>query len=107
MKIGLAAVECKNGNIDFNLKQILLYLQKAASRKKDYLFFGESFLQGFDSLVWNFGEDKEKAVSKKSAVIELIKNEAYILDIGVGFGYFELYKESIYSSYLVISNKGN
>jgi len=29
MKIGLVAVECKNGNIDFNLKQILLYLQKA------------------------------------------------------------------------------
>jgi len=107
MKIGLATVECKNGNIDFNLKQILLYLQKAASRKIDFLFFGESFLQGFDSLVWNFEEDKEKAVSKKSAVIELIKNEAYILDIGVGFGYFELYNESIYSSYLVISNKGN
>jgi len=39
MKIGLATVECKNGNIDFNLKQILLYLEKAASRKIDYLFF--------------------------------------------------------------------
>ncbi|MBN2504867.1 MAG: hypothetical protein JXB20_05940 [Bacilli bacterium] len=89
MKIGLAAVECKNNSIDFNLKQILLYLQKAASRKIDYLFFGESFLQGFDSLVWNFEEDKEKTVSKNSAVIDLIKKEAYILDIGVGFGYFD------------------
>ena len=58
MKIGLAQYKFINNDISFNLSQ----LKRAASQysgKVDLLCFGESFLQGFDSLSWDYENDKK------------------------------------------------
>jgi predicted amidohydrolase len=106
MVIGLVPAMCKNDNIDYNLSQLFKFLEIASHDQIDYIFFGESFLQGFDSLSWSFEKDKTVAISRNSLIIDSIKDKARHFGVGIGFGYFELSKESIYSSYLVISPQG-
>ena len=106
MKIGLAVAECINGDINHNLSQILKYLNIAKANEIDYIFFGESFLQGFDSLEWSFETDRTIAVSRDNNIIKMIKDVASKNNVGVGFGYFELYNQAIYSSYLVVDKNG-
>lgn len=106
MKIGLAVAECINGDINHNLSQILKYLDIAQVNEIDYIFFGESFLQGFDSLEWSFETDQTVAISRNSNIIKMIKDEAKKNNVGVGFGYFELYNQAIYSSYLIVEKNG-
>ena len=67
MKIGLVSYEFKNGEIEYNIKKI----EKAiisANGKADLLCFGETFLQGFDSLSWNYETDKDVAITKDSSI---------------------------------------
>jgi N-carbamoylputrescine amidase len=106
MKIGLAVAECISGDINHNVSQILKYLNIAQAKQIDYIFFGESFLQGFDSLEWSFEIDRTIAVSRENNFIKTIKDEAKKNNVGVGFGYFELDDQSIYSSYLIIEKNG-
>jgi N-carbamoylputrescine amidase len=106
MKIGLAVAECINSEINHNLSQILKYLDIAKVNKIDYIFLGESFLQGFDSLEWSFETDRTIAVSRDNNIIKMIKDVARKNNVGVGFGYFELYNQAIYSSYLVVGQNG-
>ncbi len=101
MKIGLVSYEFKNGEIEYNIKKI----EKAiisANEKVDLLCFGETFLQGFDSLSWNYEIDKDIAITKYSTIMEKLKNlsEKYNIDLGVG--YIEREREQIFSSFVVI-----
>ena len=101
MKIGLVSYEFKNGKIEYNIKKI----EKAiisANGKADLLCFGETFLQGFDSLSWNYETDKDVAIAKDSLIMEKLKklSEKYKIDLGIG--YIEREKEKIYSSFIVI-----
>lgn len=106
MVIGLVPAKCINGNIDYNLSQLFKFLEIASHDRVDYIFFGESFLQGFDSLSWLFEKDKTVALSEDAMIIDSIKGKAKHFGVGIGFGYFELSKETIYSGYLVISPQG-
>jgi N-carbamoylputrescine amidase len=106
MIIGLVPAKCINNDISFNINQIYKYLEIASNKSIDYIFFGESFLQGFDSLSWSFEIDSQIAVTKDSSIIEEIKSKAKSFSVGIGFGYFELSTDSIYSSYLVLSPHG-
>lgn len=56
MKIALAAVGFKNNNLAYN-KEKIIELIKIYSKSADMILFGESFLQGFDCLVWNYEKD--------------------------------------------------
>lgn len=101
MKIGLVSYEFKNGEIEYNIEKI----EKAiisANGKASLLCFGETFLQGFDSLSWNYETDKDIAITKDSAIMDKLKNlsEKYKIDLGIG--YIEREKEKIYSSFVVI-----
>ncbi len=101
MKIGLVSYEFKNGEIEYNIEKI----EKAiisANGNADLLCFGETFLQGFDSLSWNYETDKDVAITKDSAIMDKLKNlsEKYSIDLGVG--YIEREREQIYSSFVVI-----
>lgn len=101
MKIGLVSYEFKNGKIEYNIKKI----EKAiisANGNADLLCFGETFLQGFDSLSWNYEIDKDIAITQDSVVMEKLKNlsEKYKIDLGIG--YIEREKEKIFSSFVVI-----
>ena len=86
MKIGLVSYEFKNGKIEYNIKKI----EKAiisANGKADLLCFGETFLQGFDSLSWNYETDKDVAIAKDSLIMEKLKklSEKYKIDLGIGY----------------------
>ena len=101
MKIGLVSYEFKNGKIEYNIKKI----EKAiisANGKADLLCFGETFLQGFDSLSWNYEIDKNIAITKESVTMEKLKKLSEKHKIDLGIGYIEREKEKIYSSFIVI-----
>lgn len=101
MKIGLVSYEFNNGKIEYNIKKI----EKAiisANGKADLLCFGEAFLQGFDSLSWNYEIDKSIAITKESVTMEKLKKLSEKHKIDLGIGYIEREKEKIYSSFIVI-----
>ena len=65
MKIGLVSYRCEKRNISFNMNQIELAVQRSTG-KADLLCFGEAFLQGFDSLCWDYETDKTIALELSS-----------------------------------------
>ena len=101
MKIGLAAYAFENGDISFNLHQIEKAMA-AVSGKADLLCFGETFLQGFDALTWQYERDKDVAVSQDSPVMEQLKALTVQYGVDLLFGYVERDGERIYSSCAVI-----
>ena len=103
MNIGLVSYEFKNHDLAFNIRQIKKAL-RAVGDKVDLLCFGESFLQGFDSLSWSFTVDKKVAVSMDSEAMKSICLLTKEYDCALAFGYFELFEEAIYSSYVIIED---
>lgn len=103
MRIGLAAYEFRNNQVDFNLAQIERGLREA-SGKVDLLCFGEAFLQGFDSLCWEYEVDKNVAIPQKSERMDAICVLSKQYGVDLIFGYIEREDENIYSSCAVIEN---
>ena len=106
MKIALAALGFIDNDINYNKKVIINTLKKC-SKIVDIIVFGESFLQGFDSLKFNYNEDKKIAVSINSDTIDEIKDACKLNNIAVSFGFFENFENNIYSSQITIDSKGN
>lgn len=101
MKIGLAVYEFKNNDPAFNISQI----EKAMSGLRgsvDLLCFGECFLQGFDSLVWDYERDKNVAVSANSETMERLCGLTLKYGVDLLIGYMERSGEKIYSSCALI-----
>ena len=101
MKIGLAVYESRNGDLEFNISQIEKALQ-AACGSVDLLCFGEAFLQGFDSLSWQFQRDRELAVSRDSETMRRLCELTLRYGTDLLFGYFEREGDSLYSSCAVL-----
>lgn len=103
MKIGLVSYECKNKDIEYNLSQI----KKAMIENNgtsDILCFGETFLQGFVSLCWDFEIDRKIAISQQSQTIKTLCQWTIDYNVGLITGYIEIENEKIYSSCIVIYN---
>lgn len=103
MKIGLVSYESRDNDVAFSLKQIKRALDNSVN-KADILCFGEAFLQGFNSLSWNYEKDKDIALNMNSDIFNILKNYTHEYNISLIIGYYELDNESIYSSCAVISN---
>lgn len=103
MRAALASYRFRNGDVGYNISQIERGLRDV-SGKADVLCFGEAFLQGFDSLSWDFETDRHMAVSRDSGVMEEICALSLKYGTDLIFGYIELDGESIYSSCAVIEN---
>lgn len=101
MKIGLVSYEFKNNDIAFNLAQIERAM-KEASGEADLLCFGETFLQGFSALNWNYENDREIAVAVDSDIMKKICDMTIQYKTDLLFGYLEKDGEFIYSSCAVI-----
>ena len=101
MNIGLVSYEFINNDLSFNLKQIEKAF-RAVADKVDLLCFGESFLQGFDALSWNYDRDKKIALSKDSHTIRSLAALTVQYDTDLLFGYLELFEDKIYSSCMLI-----
>ena len=103
MRIGLVSYFCENKNIAFNLKQIGRALEESAG-KADLLCFGEAYLQGFDSLCWDYETDKEMAVSQDSEVFDRLRDLTLRTGTALLFGYIERDGDRLYSSCAVLAD---
>ena len=103
MRIGLASYRCENKNTEFNINQIERAMREAQG-KVELLCFGEAFLQGFDSLCWDFEIDKNIAVSKESETMERLRKMTVQYGMAILFGYIERDGERLYSSCAVIAD---
>lgn len=105
MKIALAAVGFITNDVAYNKKKIVDVLREY-SGKADLVLFGETFLQGFDSLNWSFDRDKDVAVEVSSPIIAEIREAAREYSVAVSFGYVERAGDKLYSSQLTIGKDG-
>ena len=101
MRIAAAAYRFKNRDIEFNLSQIEKALSECRG-KADLLCFGESFLQGFDSLDWIYETDKNMAITQDSKVMQRLCTLTVQYQTDLLFGYIERENDKIYSSCAVI-----
>lgn len=105
MKIALAAVGFITNDIEYNLEKIKDIVKKYY-KEVDLLVFGESFLQGFDCLTWEYLKDTEIALNVESSYIKEIKDLAKEYQVAISFGYIEKSGYEIYSSQLTIDKYG-
>lgn len=105
MNIGLVSYEFRNNDIPFNLSQMERAID-CTKGKVDLLCFGETFLQGFDSLNWDYDNDKEVAISLDSDMMKKICGLSLWGGIGLLFGYIERDGENLYSSYALADGGG-
>lgn len=103
MKIALACYQFKNNEIQANLQKLESGMKLASSKQADLVCFGEAFLQGFDSLNWNYEHDKEIAVSQNDATNITIFELTIKYKVDIMFGYFEKDDQRIYSSEIIMS----
>ncbi len=103
MKVGLASFLCKDKNISFNLSQIERAMRQVRG-KVDVLCFGEAYLQGFNSLCWDYDTDRFMAVDMTSDPVRQLC--AWTKEHGVALvtGYIEREKDRLYSSCIVIED---
>ena len=103
MRIGLVSYRCENRNIDFNISQIERAFREAEG-KADLLCFGEAFLQGFDSLRWNYETDRQMAVEQSSEIISRLRKLTSEYGTALMTGYIEKDGEHLYSSCIVLAD---
>lgn len=105
MKIALAAVGFMTNNTAYNLAKIK-GLAEQCSDKVDLILLGESFLQGFECLSWDYSKDVNIAVDQNSDLIDEIRAFSKTYQVALSFGYIEKAKDKIYSSQLTLDKKG-
>ncbi|NLJ64230.1 MAG: carbon-nitrogen hydrolase family protein [Christensenellaceae bacterium] len=105
MKIALASAPVKNLDVEYNLSSMVEYIEHCSGRA-DIILFGESVLQGFDCLCWDYEVDKSVAFSIHDASIVAMKNAARDNNIAVSFGFVEKKGNALYSSQVFIGSNG-
>ncbi len=105
MKIALASSPVIDKEVNRNLAFILQALEMCRG-KADLVVFGESVLQGFHSLTWDYETDRQMAVPQTDDSIIQICQAAKNHGIAVSFGYIERSGASLFSSQIVIDNTG-
>lgn len=105
MKIGLAALSFKTKDIPYNQNKMIETLKKY-SAQADLLVFGESFLQGFQSLSWNYQIDEKIALSLDDEIIQSLRAACKEYGIGLSFGFLGKEKQEIFSGQLTIDDMG-
>lgn len=105
MKIALVSAPVRNRDIPFNVQSIIGSIARL-SGKADVLLFGETALQGFDCLCWNYEEDKHRAFTLEDNSIEQIRDAARTFKTAVSFGFIERWENALYSSQVFIGANG-
>ncbi len=105
MKIALATATVKNRNIEFNMQAMIDAMNKA-SGQAEVIIFGESVLQGFDCLCWDYETDKHMAVAITDAPIYRMREATKQCGIAVSFGFIERIDDILYSSQIFIGSDG-
>lgn len=105
MKIALASAPVRPGDVEYNLSVMLQAIRQCGGQA-DLVLFGESVLQGFDCLSWDYETDRRVAVSREDARVARIRDAARDSQIAVSFGYIEKEGDALFSSQLVIDAMG-
>ncbi len=105
MKIALASAPVKNQNIEFNLQAMIETMENCRG-KADILLFGESVLQGFDSLCWRYEADQLMASALTDPSLRNMRDAARANKIAVSFGFIERGDGVLYSSQIFIGADG-
>ncbi len=106
MKIALASSPVVTKDIQYNLSSILQTIQQCTG-KADLVLFGETVLQGFDCLTWNYETDCHMAVAQHNTTIAQVCAAAKQHQIAVSFGYIEKADGALFSSQIVINDQGS
>ena len=106
MKIGLASYRCENRDMQFNIRQIERAMKETRG-KADLLCFGEAFLQGFDSLCWDYEKDRHMAVEQSSETILYLRKLTERYGQALLTGYIEKEQDRLYSSCIVLALCGD
>ena len=105
MKIALASAPVIDREIEKNKAAMLRDIERC-SGKADLVLFGESVLQGFNSLCWQYETDRQMAVSQQDDAVRELREAAKRCQIAVSFGYIEKAGEALYSSQMVAGPSG-
>lgn len=105
MKIALACSHVITKNVAYNTASILRTMEQCRG-KADLVVFGESMLQGFESLTWDYETDRGMAVSLDDPSIAQIQNAAKQNHLAVSFGFIQKEADALFSSQLVVDNNG-
>lgn len=105
MKIALACAAAADRDIERNLSAMLEMIE-SVSGQADMIVFGESALQGFDCLCWDYVTDREMALTQDSAPIARLRSAARGHRMAVSFGFIERVKDVLYSSQMVVDPSG-
>ena len=103
MKIALSAARFQNNDIQFNFAQMKKWSQSAKSLGADLICFGEAFLQGFDSLKWDYQIDQFVAITTNSNSFRAVSSLSRDIGIDILFGFIERDGDVLYSSCALVS----
>ena len=105
VKIALASAPVRTRDVEYNLSAMLQAIRQCGGQA-DLVLFGESVLQGFDCLSWDYETDLRIAVSREDSRMMRIRDAARHSQIAVSFGYIERAGDALFSSQLVIDASG-
>ena len=100
--VALASKPFVNGDIGANLTVVLATMAEGTALGADLVCFGEAFLQGFDSLCWDYAIDQSMALTRDSEPIRRIREASLQLGVDVLFGFLEREGEALYSSCMLV-----
>ncbi len=103
MKIALASAKFIDCDLKFNLSQIEKYMRQAKTMGADLLCFGESYLQGFECLEWDYETDKNRAVPLSSPIFNRLSRWTAEIGVDLLLGFIEAGEDALYSSCAVLS----
>lgn len=106
MRLGLIAEKYIDNDLEHNFGQMRSWLHKCAGQGYDLLCFGESFAHSFEALTWDIEQDRHIAIPQNDPAILQLQEDAGKAETGIAFGYIEREGSQLYSSYMVISAKG-
>ena len=104
--IALASKAFVNGDVSANLSTMLDTMAEAAGRGAALVCFGEAFLQGFDSLCWDYDTDRFMALTRDDTPIRRIREASRSLGVDVLFGVIEREGDALYSSCMLVERGG-
>jgi len=85
----------------------MIDMMEQVSGQSEVILFGETALQGFDSLNWDYETDRHMAVAVTDAPITRMREAAIKFDLAVSFGFIERIADKLYSSQIFIGPDGS
>jgi len=105
MRIALASAPVATSDIEHNVAVIISTIN-SFGEKVDVVVFGESVLQGFDCMCWNYDKDIDTAVTVNDSCILEISDAAMNAGVAACFGYIEKLNDKFFSSQVFIGADG-